>query len=213
VLARKSSQWTGATPNINASQVKITEFEIPGLLVVEPQRFGDERGQFCEIFKSSSLIERGFSKSFIQDNLARSGSKGSVRGLHMQSPPFAQDKLVRCSRGAIFDVAVDVRLDSPTFGRAVSLTLSAENWLQLLVPAGFAHGYCTLTEDCEVQYKVTAPYAPEAEEGLIWSDPALAINWPVAEDAAILNARDRAWPTLEAWASGRRMAHGGAVQR
>ena len=124
-----------------------------------------------------------------------------MRGLHFQRPPFAQAKLVRCSKGAIFDVAVDIRSGSPTFGRSVALELSAENWRQLFVPAGFAHGYCTLTADAEVTYKVSERYNPEAEGGLRWNDPALGIDWPVGEQQATLNARDRGWPILSelAW--------------
>lgn len=179
--------------------VKITPLAIPGVLLVEPRRYGDERGVFCETYKAPALAEAGFDKPFVQDNCARSGPRGVVRGLHMQRAPFAQDKLVRATRGAIFDVAVDVRPGSPTFGQSVGVTLTAANWLQLLVPAGFAHGYCTLEEDCEVQYKVTAPYAPAEEEGLIWNDPALGLDWPITAADATLNARDLTWPTLAQW--------------
>ena len=184
--------------------MQVTPTAIPGVLIVEPRRFGDERGVFTETFKAAVLAGHGFSTPFIQDNCARSGPSGVVRGLHMQRAPHAQDKLVRCSRGRIYDVAVDVRPGSPTFGRHVGVELSATNWLQLLVPKGFAHGYATLEADCEVQYKVTAPYAPIEEEGLLWSDPALGIDWGIAPDAATVNARDLAWPTLEAWSASRR---------
>jgi len=177
----------------------IKSLEIEGLLLIEPRRFGDERGVFSEVFKASALAEAGFHKTFIQDNLARSPQKGTLRGLHMQREPYAQDKLVRASRGAIFDVAVDLRPGSKTFGQSFSVVLSDDNWLQLLVPAGFAHGYCTLVDDCEVSYKVSAPYAADHEDGLLWSDPALAIPWPVAAGEVIVNARDAAWPTLGEW--------------
>jgi dTDP-4-dehydrorhamnose 3,5-epimerase len=183
---------------------------IEGVLVLEPRRFGDERGVFSEIFKASELAEAGFVKPFVQDNLARSGPRGVVRGLHMQTGDFAQDKLIRCARGSILDVAVDVRPGSPTFGKSVAVELSAQNWLQLLVPTGFAHGYCTLEEDCEVQYKVTAPYAPDHEAGLLWSDPALRIPWPIGPEAATVNARDAAWPTLAAWAASKGLTANGA---
>ena len=187
----------------------IKDMAIEGVFLLEPRRFGDERGIFSEIFKASELAEAGFAKPFVQDNLARSGARGVVRGLHMQRAPFAQDKLIRCSRGSILDVAVDVRPGSASFGKSVAVELSAQNWLQLLVPAGFAHGYCTLEEDCEVQYKVTAPYAPEHEEGLIWSDPALAIAWPVPLLEATVNARDSAWPTLTEWAASKGLTPAG----
>lgn len=184
----------------------ITPLEIDGLFLLEPKRHGDERGLFTEIFKASELAGAGFDKPFIQDNLARSAHRGVIRGLHMQKPPYAQDKLVRVSRGAVLDVAVDLRPGSGTFGKSFSVVLSADNWLQLLVPAGFAHGYCTLEEDCEVFYKVTAPYSPDHEEGLLWSDPDLKIEWPVPSAEAILNIRDRSWPTLKEWAAANRGA-------
>jgi dTDP-4-dehydrorhamnose 3,5-epimerase len=190
----------------------ITTFDIEGLLLIEPKRFGDERGIFCEVFKASELAEAGFTKTFIQDNLARSGPKGVIRGLHMQRAPNAQDKLVRASKGAILDVAVDVRPGSKTFGRSAAVELTADNWRQLLVPAGFAHAYCTLVEDCEVQYKVTAPYAPDCEEGLLWSDPALGVDWPFKSDEVTVNARDAAWPTLAAWAASKGLDALGALR-
>jgi dTDP-4-dehydrorhamnose 3,5-epimerase len=176
--------------------MKITQTELPGVLLIEPTRHGDERGLFVETFKADELAKAGVAISFIQDNLARSSAAGVVRGLHFQKPPFAQDKLIRCCRGAILDVAVDIRPGSPTFGRSVAVELSAENWLQLLVPAGFAHGYCTLTPDTEVAYKVSGAYAPQSEGGLLWNDPALGIAWPIAAEQATLNARDKGWPTL-----------------
>ena len=183
--------------------MRITPTAIDGVLILEPKRFGDERGVFTETFKADALAEAGFAAPFIQDNCARSGARGVVRGLHMQRAPHAQDKLIRCSRGRIYDVAVDCRPGSATFGRHVGLELTASNWLQLLVPQGFAHGYATLEEDCEVLYKVTAPYAPAEEEGLLWSDPALGIDWPIAPAEATVNPRDGAWPTLAAWSAGR----------
>ncbi len=183
--------------------MRITPTAIDGVLILEPKRFGDERGVFTETFKADALAEAGFATPFTQDNCARSGARGVVRGLHMQREPHAQDKLIRCSRGRIYDVAVDCRPGSATFGRHVALELTASNWLQLLVPRGFAHGYATLEEDCEVLYKVTAPYAPAEEEGLLWSDPALGIDWPIAPAEATVNARDQAWPTLAAWAADR----------
>lgn len=179
--------------------MKIRPTPIAGLLLIEPERRGDERGLFCETFRADRLAEAGFDRVFMQDNCARSGPKGVVRGLHMQSAPFAQDKLVRCSRGAIFDVAVDLRPKSETFAQSFSAELSEDNWRQLLVPAGFAHGYCTLRPDSEVLYKVTAPYAPDHEEGVLWSDPALGIDWPVTPAQATVNTRDARLPSLAEW--------------
>ena len=134
----------------------------------------------------------------MQDNQSLSRAAGTVRGLHFQIAPVAQGKLVRVLRGAIFDVVVDIRRDAPGFGRFASAVLSAENGLQLYVPAGFAHGFCTLEPDSEVFYKVTAPYSPAHERGILWCDPALAIPWPVAPERAVLSDRDRAHPLLAA---------------
>ena len=182
--------------------MKITATAIPDVLVIEPVRHGDERGLFVETYNVSALSTSGVEIVFMQDNLARSTTRGIVRGLHFQAPPFAQDKLLRCAKGAILDVAVDLRVGSPTFGKAVAVELSADNWLQLFVPAGFAHGYCTLTPDTEVLYKVSGPYSPQSEGGLLWNDPALDIDWPVTDAQATLNARDRNWPTLSELAAG-----------
>ena len=179
----------------------ITPLAIPDVLLITPKKFGDDRGFFSETYSLKALAEAGFKLPFVQDNHSRSPKRGTVRGLHFQTLPYAQDKLLRVTRGAILDVAVDIRKGSPTYGRAVAAELSAENWAQLLVPKGFAHGFCTLTEDCEVLYKVTSYYAPESEAGLLWNDPALAIDWPTGPDEAQINARDAAWPTLAAFKS------------
>jgi dTDP-4-dehydrorhamnose 3,5-epimerase len=177
--------------------MKITPMAIPEVLFITPTRHGDERGWFSETFRQSALEEAGFKGGgFVQDNHARSTGRGVLRGLHFQRPPRAQDKLVRCVRGAILDVAVDIRRGSPTYGRWVSAELSADNGHQLLVPKGFAHGYCTLNEACEVIYKVTDYYAPETEGSLRWNDPALAIDWTLPADAITTNARDAAAPLL-----------------
>ena len=186
--------------------MRIETTPIAGLLVIEPKRFGDERGVFTETFRADILAEHGFTAAFVQDNCARSEAQGVVRGLHFQRGDAAQDKLIRVSKGAIFDVAVDLRAGSATFGRSYAMELSATNWLQLLVPKGLAHGYQTLTPDAEVLYKASAPYAPAAEGGIVWNDPALAIDWPIAAQEAILNARDQAWPTLAQW-----VAEGGSA--
>jgi len=169
---------------------------LEGVIVIEPKRYGDERGFFSETYSARALHEAGFEGVFVQDNHSRSPKKGTIRGLHFQAPPAAQDKLLRVSRGAILDVAVDIRTGSNTFGKAVAVELSAENWKQLLVPKGFAHGFCTLTDDCEVLYKVTEYYAPDHEGGLRWDDPQLGIEWPVKSADAIINTRDARWPIL-----------------
>jgi len=170
--------------------------EIPGLILIEPKKFGDARGFFSETYSRARLVEMGFDKEFIQDNHALSVEAGVLRGIHFQSPPFAQDKLVRVARGAILDVAVDIRRGSPTYGDHAAVELSAENWRQLLVPAGFGHGYVTLVPDTEVIYKVTAPYAPRNDHGFLWSDPDLGIDWPVTAETVILSDKDRALPRL-----------------
>lgn len=176
--------------------MKITPLAIPEVLLITPARHGDERGWFSETFRQSALEEQGFSGAFIQDNHVRSTTRGIVRGLHFQKPPHGQAKLLRCVRGAIFDVAVDIRKGSPTWGQWVGAELSAENAQQLLVPEGFAHGYCTLTDECEVIYKVTGYYAPQAEGALRWNDPTIGIDWTMPNEEIRANARDAAAPLL-----------------
>lgn len=177
--------------------MKITPLAIPEVLHITPTRHGDARGWFSETFRQSALDEAGFTGgAFVQDNQARSTGRGVLRGLHFQKPPHAQDKLVRCVLGAILDVAVDIRQGSPTFGQWVGVELSADNGAQMLVPRGFAHGYCTLSDDCEVLYKVTDYYAPQAEGALRWNDPALAIDWGMPAAQITTNARDAAAPLL-----------------
>ena len=170
--------------------------EMESLLLIEPKRFGDHRGFFSETYNAARLAELGFTKVFVQDNHSLSTEPGTVRGLHFQSSPYAQDKLVRVVRGTILDVAVDIRRGSPTFGDHVAVELSAENWRQLLVPAGFAHGFVTRVPDTEVLYKVTAYYAPDHDHGFLWSDPDLGIDWEVDPAAARLSDKDRALPRL-----------------
>ena len=181
--------------------MKITRLALDGLLLIAPARHGDDRGWFAETYSARALAEAGFDRPFVQDNLAFSSATHTLRGLHFQAPPHGQDKLLRCPRGAILDVAVDIRAASPTFGRHVAVELSAANRLQLLVPEGFAHGYLTLVEDCEVAYKVSRPYAPQAEGGLDPFDPDLAIPWGVAREGAAANARDLAWPRVNVFDS------------
>ena len=149
-----------------------------------------------EVYSRRALAEAGIDIEFVQDNHSLSAEKGTVRGLHFQTPPFAQDKLVRVVRGSVFDVAVDLRRDSPTYGRYVSVVLSAATWNQLLVPVGFGHGFMTLEPDTEVIYKVSEYYAPEHDKGLLWNDPAFCIQWPIPEDEAVLSDKDRRHPRL-----------------
>lgn len=157
---------------------------------------GDARGWFTESWSRPDFTALGIGNDFIQDNHSRSAMAGTVRGLHFQAPPHAQAKLVRCVRGRIFDVAVDIRRGSPSFGHHVSRELTADNHEQLFVPAGFAHGFMTLEPDCEVLYKIDAPYAPDAEDAVRWNDPALGIAWP--ELAPTLSAKDAAARLLAA---------------
>jgi dTDP-4-dehydrorhamnose 3,5-epimerase len=174
----------------------VNELEIPAVKLITPRIHRDERGFFSETYSAKALAEAGITATFVQDNHSLSRQRGVVRGLHFQIAPRAQGKLVRVTRGSIFDVAVDIRSGSPTFGRHVGVTLSAANWSQLWVPVGFAHGFCTLEDDTEVQYKVTDDYAPDCDRGILWSDPALGIAWPVADSAAILSEKDRRNPRL-----------------
>ena len=176
--------------------MKITPLAIPDIIVIEPRRSADDRGFFSETFNSRAFAEAGLSFDWVQDNHAMSRRKGTLRGLHFQSPPDAQAKLVRVTRGSIFDVAVDVRIGSPTYGRWASVILSAEAWNQILVPRGFAHGYFTLQPDTEVIYKTDGYYAPQSEAGLIWNDPDLAIDWPLDGCEPILSDKDRRLPNL-----------------
>jgi len=172
---------------------------IDGLLVITPKRHGDERGFFSETYNAQALAEAGFDKPFVQDNHSLSRQKGVLRGLHFQTPPFAQDKLVRVLRGAVLDVAVDLRSGSSTYGQHFALELSADNWKQLLIPVGFAHAFYTLEPDTEVAYKVTAPYAPDHDAGLRWDDPDLAIDWP--GNNPVLSAKDAQLPLFAGFKS------------
>ncbi len=177
--------------------MNVVALDIPDVKLITPKRFGDSRGFFSEVYKGRAFAAAGIDIDFVQDNHALSGEVGTLRGLHFQKPPFAQTKLVRVTRGRIYDVAVDIRLKSPTYGRHVGVELSAENWAQLLVPAGFAHGYCTLEPNTEVLYKVDAYYAPEHDAGILWSDPALGIAWPVEPGKAHLSDKDNRLPVLK----------------
>ena len=164
--------------------------------MIVPIKRGDERGFFSETYRSDVLTAEGVGVEFIQDNHVYSAERGVLRGLHFQTPPRAQGKLVRCTRGAILDVAVDIRKGSPTYGHHVAVELSAENWRQLWVPPGFAHGYLTLEAPCEVIYKVTEYWAPDCERGIAWNDPSLAIDWGVSAADVTLADKDRVNPRL-----------------
>jgi dTDP-4-dehydrorhamnose 3,5-epimerase len=170
--------------------------DIPAVKIVTPKKHGDARGFFSEVYNQNEWRRAGLDYAFVQDNYSFSAATGTLRGLHFQTPPFAQDKLVRCGRGRILDVAVDVRRSSPTFGRHVAVELSAANWRQLLVPIGFAHAFLTLEPDCEVLYKTTAVYSAANDRGLAWDDPDLAISWPLPPGGPTLSDKDRRWPRL-----------------
>ena len=176
--------------------MRIEATVIPDVKIITPRRHGDRRGFFCETFRRETLTQAGLDADFVQDNHSRSEHRGVLRGLHYQIPPQAQNKLVRVVRGAILDVAVDIRQGSPTFGQHVAMILSEENFRQAYVPTGFAHGFVTLEPDTEVLYKVTAYYAPELERGISWNDPALGIDWGETARDPILSDRDQANPPL-----------------
>jgi len=176
--------------------MEITELEIPDVKVLASKKFGDHRGFFSETYNKRILAERGITMDFVQDNHSFSADPGTIRGLHFQTPPHAQDKLVRVAQGSVLDVAVDIRRGSPTYGKFVSTVISAEAWNQILVPIGFAHGLCTLEPDTVVIYKVSNYYAPDHDLGLLWNDPDLGIDWPVGEDGAKLSDKDRGQPRL-----------------
>jgi dTDP-4-dehydrorhamnose 3,5-epimerase len=167
---------------------------ISGVLLLKPRYFHDARGYFVETFNARAAREAGLKADFVQDNQALSLKRGTVRALHFQLPPRAQAKLVRVFRGSIYDVAVDLRAGSPSYGRWVAATLTAQGGDQIFVPRGFAHGYCTLEDNTEVAYKVDDYYAPDNERGLIWDDPSLGIGWPVAAADAVLSDKDRKLP-------------------
>jgi len=172
----------------------VRSLSIPDVKIIEPPRFGDDRGYFSETFNKQALAEAGIEFDAIQDNESLSASPGTIRGLHFQKPDAAQAKLVRVLSGSIFDVAIDLRRGSPSYGRHVGVTLSADDWRQLLVPKGFAHGFCTLAPDPRVFYKVDAYYSPELDAGLIWNDPDLAIEWPAPSAEVTLSEKDARLP-------------------
>lgn len=177
--------------------MKATKINLDGVFIIEPNVFGDHRGWFMESYNQAGFeAATGTSIEFIQDNQSFSAQVGTLRGLHYQLAPKAQTKLIRCTRGAIYDVAVDIRPDSETYGQWFGIELSEENKKQLLVPKGFAHGFMTLTPDVEVQYKVDELYSPEHDRGIIWNDPAIGIQWPL-DVKPVLSTKDEQAPTLK----------------
>ena len=195
-MARDLSDTLAASLPKDAHAVEARSLAISDVKVITPSIFRDERGFLSETYSRRALAEAGIEADFVQDNHSLSRNRGVLRGLHFQTEPFAQGKLVRVLRGAIFDVAVDIRRASPTFGQHVSCVLSAENWLQMWVPAGFAHGFCTLQPDTEVLYKVTAFYAPQCDKGIAFDDPDLGIAWPIPHGELVLSDKDRRHPRL-----------------
>ncbi|KQS03413.1 dTDP-4-dehydrorhamnose 3,5-epimerase [Sphingomonas sp. Leaf357] len=171
-------------------------FDIAGPVAIQPVRHGDARGYFAETFRADRFIETVGKPEFVQENESLSAKAGTIRGLHFQTDPFAQGKLVRCIAGALLDVAVDIRTGSPTYGKWLAIELSAENGRQLWVPPGFAHGFCTLVPDTMLAYKVTAYYDHASDKGLAWDDSAIGIKWPAVADPDTLSPKDRVQPTL-----------------
>jgi dTDP-4-dehydrorhamnose 3,5-epimerase len=178
--------------------MEVVPLAIPAVKLVRPRRSGDARGWFMETYRRDRMAEAGITDDFVQENQSFSAARGTVRGLHLQRPPRAQAKLIRVLSGRIFDVALDLRRSAPTYGRHVAVELGAEDGASLYIPAGFAHGFCTLTQNVVVAYKVSDTYAPEAEAGVFWRDPDLGISWPVGVDEAVVSERDRRLPLLSA---------------
>lgn len=184
-----------------ADFMNVEETHIPDVKIIDPGRHSDDRGWLSEIWNPAALADSGLDLSFVQDNQSHNPRAGAVRALHFQIPPHAQGKLIVCLSGRIYDVALDLRVGSPTYGDHVGLEMDASDTRQMWIPPGFAHGYCALEPETRVLYKLTAPYVPEASRGILWNDPALAIEWPVAGLDLMVNERDRNWPTLAAFKS------------
>jgi len=176
--------------------LEVRQMRLAGLCEIRPRRFGDERGFFSEVWSRASMSAAGFEIDWVQDNHSFSAAKGVLRGLHFQEAPAAQDKLIRVSRGTVFDVAVDIRRGSPTFGQWDGAVLSADEWNQMLVPKGFAHAFVTLEENTEVQYKVSAPYRADLDRAIRYDDPAIGIDWPEVGVPLTLSDKDRRAPLL-----------------
>ncbi|MGB3313296.1 MAG: dTDP-4-dehydrorhamnose 3,5-epimerase [Albidovulum sp.] len=181
--------------------MQIDKTPLPGILILTPRRFGDARGWFSEVWNSKTLATAGIGVEFVQDNHSCSRDVGTVRGLHFQSPPHAQAKLVRCGRGRVFDVAVDIRIGSPTYGQWTGVDLSAEDGRQLLIPAGFLHGFVTREPDSELLYKCSDYYAPECDGAIRFDDPDIGIDWGIDPSQAILSDKDAAAGSLRDFAS------------
>ena len=176
--------------------MKVTSLVIDAVKLIVPRKFSDPRGHFVETWNRRAFAEAGIDVDFVQDNASLSRLPATIRGLHFQTPPMAQAKLVRVLRGSIFDVAVDIRRASPAFGRSVSAVLTSEGGEQLFVPVGFAHGFCTLEPDTEVAYKVSGFYSGAHDAGIVWDDPAIGIEWPLQGKAPVLSDKDRQLPRL-----------------
>lgn len=177
--------------------VVVRPLGIPDVLEISVGKLSDNRGFLSEVWSVAHLRQSGISVDFVQENHSYSGRAGVLRGLHFQEPPFGQAKLVRVPRGAIFDVAVDIRRESPTFGRWVGLVVSSENWKQVFIPEGFAHGFVTLQPECEVLYKVSAPYSPSHDKAIHYDDPVIGIDWPKLTGDFLISDKDRAAPPLK----------------
>jgi dTDP-4-dehydrorhamnose 3,5-epimerase len=186
----------GEPSHSETGQWRFVPLGLSGVFLIEPPRFDDTRGWFSETYHAQAFARHGIELSFVQDNTSYSLAAGTVRGLHYQSPPFAQAKLVRVVKGRILDVAVDIRAGSPTYGKHVTVELSDENGRQLLVPVGFAHGFVTREPETVVAYKVTSHYAPDHDHGIFWADPDLGIAWGIDAADAILSPKDLNWPRL-----------------
>jgi dTDP-4-dehydrorhamnose 3,5-epimerase len=171
--------------------------DLPGVIEITAQKFQDSRGFFSETYNHAAFLDMGIDIAWVQDNHSYSAQEGVVRGLHYQLPPFAQDKLVRVTRGRVFDVAVDIRRGSPTFGQWVGVELSAQSWNQLFVPKGFAHGFCTLAPDTEVLYKVSAAYSADRDRAIRYDDPEIGVDWHLGGKAAVVSEKDGAAPLLK----------------
>jgi dTDP-4-dehydrorhamnose 3,5-epimerase len=176
--------------------MEVISFNITGVKLIIPKHIGDDRGFFSETFRDDIFSQHCGNFTFVQDNESFSAKAGTVRGLHFQSEPHTQGKLVRCTAGALFDVAVDIRRRSPTYGKWVSETLTPENGKQLWVPPGFAHGFCSLEPNTVICYKVTDYYSAACDKGMAWDDPAIGITWPDVADVETLSAKDRKQPLL-----------------
>ena len=178
-------------------EIFIKPTDLSGILIITPRRFDDDRGFFCETWNAGTLAKHGINTSFVQDNKSLSNAAGTIRGLHYQSPPHAQDKLVRCGRGALLDVAVDIRKGSPTYGNWVGVELSADNGKQLLIPKGFLHGFVALEPNTEILYKCSDYFAPDCDGAIRFNDPDIGIDWGVSPEKIVLSEKDAIAPFLK----------------